>query len=226
MRHYKSAIIAASALLLTGTILSADSISVTLIGAGPANDGTYYVLPYQLSVGGVDFNADCYDAFDEVYLNQTWQANELTLNRAAAYGQFSGEADALTGYEEVAWLSAQPTPTESSRVDLQHAIWNVFDPAADFTVSTTLQQSLTAAEANGFAGFDFDNYMFLEAIQGSGSLAQAFVIYAPGYGTGGGGQNPAQTPEPGGTVPILIGLALIGVSRMHGISGATATRPG
>jgi hypothetical protein len=223
MRHYKSAIIAASALLLTGTILSADSINVTFLAAGPANDGTYYVLPYELNVGGTDYNADCYDAFDEIQLNQTWQANELTLNQAATYGQFSGDNDALTGYEEVAWLSAQPTPTEASQVDLQHAIWNVFDPAADFTVSTTLQDALATAEANGFAGFDFSSYVFLEAIQGTGSLAQAFVINS---GASGSGQNPASAPEPGGTVPILIGLALIGLSRMDGLSEATATRPG
>ncbi|MGD1070040.1 MAG: hypothetical protein ABSB15_07855 [Bryobacteraceae bacterium] len=216
MRLHKSAIIAASALLLTGMILSADSVSVTLTGAGPANDGTYYMLPYQLSVGGTDYNADCYDAFDEIQLNQTWQANELTLNDAATSGRFSGDKDALNGYEEVAWLSAQPTPTEASQVELQHAIWSVFDPQ-QYTIDASLQALFTTAQTDDFSGFDFNDYVFLEAIQGTGSLAQSFVIFMPSQG--GGGQNPSETPEPGGTVPVLIGLGLIAISRMHGMSG-------
>jgi hypothetical protein len=217
MRPYKSAIIAASALLFTGTFLSAGSISVTLTGAGPANDGSYYVLPYQLSVGGTDYDADCYDAFDRIQLNQTWQANELTLNQAEYYGQFSGDSNALTGYKEVAWLSAQPAATEQDQIDLQHAMWNVFDPAANFVVSATLENSLAAAAASGFNGLDFNNYVFLEAVPGTGDLAQAFVLYMPG---GGGGQNPSSSPEPGGIIPVLIGLGLIAISRMHGITGA------
>lgn len=43
MRPYKSAVIAAFALLLLVATLAADSINVTLTGAGPANDGSYYV---------------------------------------------------------------------------------------------------------------------------------------------------------------------------------------
>jgi len=211
MRPYKSAVIAASALLLTGAILSAGSISVTLIGAGPANDGNYYVLPYQLSVGGTDYDADCYDAFDQIQINQTWQANELTLSEAATYGQFSGDSNAVTGYEEVAWLSAQPAAltnetTEQSQVDLQHAMWGVFDPGADFAVSTTLEESLGTAVANGFPGFDFSNYVFLEAVPGTGGLAQAFVLYMPGNA-----QNPWKSPEPGAMVPLLIGLVMLSV---------------
>ena len=216
MRLHKSAIIAASALLLTGMILSADSISVTLIGAGPVNDGTDYVLPYQLSVGGTTYYADCYDALDEIQVNQTWQANELSLNEAAASGQFSTDGDALAGYQEIAWLSAQPTPTDQSQIDLQHAIWSVFDPA-QYTISPGLQASFNAAEANNFIGFDFNEYMFLEAIPGSNPLAQAFVIDTPVQGSE--GVDPPDSPEPGGTVPILIGLGLIVISRLHRVSG-------
>jgi hypothetical protein len=221
MRPYKSAVIAAFALLLLAATLAADSINVTLTGAGPANDGSYYVLPYQLSVGGTDYDADCYDAFDQVQINQTWQANELTLSEAATYGQFSGDSNALTGYEEVAWLSAQPATNEASQVDLQHAMWNVFDPGANFAVSTTLEHSLGAAEANGFSGFDFSNYVFLEAVPGTDGLAQAFVLYMPG----GGGQNPSSSAEPGGIVPLLIGLGLLGTYKAGALSAATGTPP-
>lgn len=214
MRLYMSAIIAVSALLLTGTVLSANSVSVSLRAAGPVNDGSYYVLPYQLTVEGVDYNADCYDFFDWIQLNETWQANELTLNQAATYGQFSGDNNALTGYKEIVWLSAQPATTEQEQIDLQHAMWNIFDPAANFAVSTTLENSLAAAVGSGFNGLDFDNDVFLEAVPETGG--QAFVLYMPG---GGGGQNTSSSPEPGGMITGLIGLGLIAISRIHGTGG-------
>src|ERR1700689_931072 len=90
----KYAFIAFLALLtsiFTETLAFADSVTITLTGAGPANDGPDYVLPYQLTIDGQGpYDADCYDFFDNLNLGQSWQANELSLNQAATSGAFSG----------------------------------------------------------------------------------------------------------------------------------------
>jgi hypothetical protein len=213
--------IAFLALIYAETLVFADSVTVTLAGAGPVNDGVDYVLPYQLTIDGQGpYDADCYDFFDNVNLGQSWQANELTLNQAITSGAFSGTSghgvgsNALADYEAIAWLSAQVTPTAQSQVDLQHTIWNVFDPGA-FAVTTSMQQilgDLGAAQASSYNGFSFANFLFLEATTGSpgdGTFPQAFVI-----DTGGNtrGVDPV-APEPGSVVLLGIGVALIAISR-------------
>lgn len=221
----KYAFIAFLALLtsiFTETMAYADSVTVTLVGVGPVNDGADYVLPYVLTIDGQGpYDADCYDFFDTVNLGQSWQAVELTLNQAAASGAFSGTSgygvgsNALADYEEIAWLSAQATPTPQSQVDLQHTIWNVFDPGA-FAVTTGMQQivgNLTTAQASGYNGFSFANFLFLEATTGNpgdGTFPQAFVIGDIGGNTT--GSNPA-APEPDSVVLLGIGVALIALSR-------------
>jgi hypothetical protein len=220
-RLIKYLFIAFVALISAETLVFADSVTVTLAGAGPVNDGVDYVLPYQLTIDGQGpYDADCYDFFDNVNLGQSWQANELTLNQAAISGAFSGTSghgvgsNALADYEEVAWLSAQATPTSQSQVDLQHAIWNVFDPGA-FAVTTGMQQilgNLAAAQASSYNGFSFADFLFLEATTGSsgdGDFPQAFVLETGGNT---GGVNPV-APEPGSVVLLGIGVALIAVSR-------------
>jgi hypothetical protein len=220
-RLIKYLFIAFVALISAEALVFADSVTVTLVGAGPANDTFDYVLPYQLTIDGQGpYDADCYDFFDDVNLGQSWQANELTLNQAATSGAFSGTSghgvgsDALADYEEVAWLSAQATPTLQSQVDLQHTIWNVFDPGA-FAVTTGMQQilgNLAAAQASNSDGFSFAEFLFLEATTGSpgdGAFPQAFIL-----DTGGNTSNVNPVaPEPGTVVLLGIGVALIAISR-------------
>ena len=209
------------ALISAETLAFADSVTVTLTGAGPVNDGVDYVLPYQLTIDGQGpYDADCYDFFDNVSVGQSWDSNELTLNQAATSGAFSGTSghgvgsNALADYEEVAWLSAQATPTSQSQVDLQHTIWNVFDPGA-FAVTTGMQQildNLAAAQASSYNGFSFADFLFLEAPTGSpgdGNFPQAFIIDTGRDTTG---DNPV-APEPGSVVLLGIGVALIAISR-------------
>jgi hypothetical protein len=223
MRYRKSTLISLPALLFAGTILSADSVTVTLTGAGPVNDGTDYVLPYELSIDGLAVSADCYDFFDEVQQGQAWQANELTLAEAASYGQFSGLNNAIVDYEDVAWLSSQATPTQQSQIDLQHVIWNVFDPGqfaitpgmAYYLTSLALAQPYFVSDNNdNFA--NFDNYTFIEAIPSpDSSLPQAFVIQSGSAG-GGGQSGGSATPEPDATFLLAVGLGMITFSRLCG----------
>jgi hypothetical protein len=211
MRHQTSILTAIPVLFLTGAILSGDTIAVTLSGDGPVSDGVDYVLPYQLTIGGVEINAVCYDFFDEVQLGETWWANELTLDQAAAAGQYSGVNNALNSYEKVAWLSSQATPTPQSQIDLQHIIWNIFD-AGQFSVTTGMADYMRelAVAQSSFSDSSFASYSFIEApgISGTNGHPQAFVIQLPG-GSGETGQGP--TPEPDSVVLLVVGLGLIGV---------------
>lgn len=220
-RFSKYPFIAFLTLIFTAAMGYADSVTVTLTAAGPVNDGVDYVLPYQLSIDGQGpYDADCYDFFDSVYVGQSWQANELTINQAATAGAFSGSSapgvgsDALADYEEIAWLSSQATPTAQSQVDLQHVIWNVFDPGA-FVITTSMQQILSnlgAAQASNYAGFSFADFVFLEGTTGNpgdGSFPQAFIVNTSGSTNG---VNPI-APEPGSVVLLGIGMALIAIPR-------------
>lgn len=209
MRHLNSLFISIPALLVTGALLSADSLTVQLTGVGPS-DGAYYVLPYELSIDGVEFPAICYDFLDEVSMNQTWSATEMSLAEAQSVGQFSDSGNSGIGYEEVAWLSSlwfAETLTTGDQIDLQHAIWNVFDPGAFILPGDPYLSAVQAEEAGGMAGLDYADYEFLEAIPDNGTRAQAFVLYDPG-------SSPAETAEPGGAVLLSIGLALLGISGM------------
>jgi hypothetical protein len=173
------------------------------------------VLPYQLSIDGVETEAVCYDFTDEISMNQTWQATLLTLDAAAAGGQFSGLglAAAKADYEQVAWLSSLyftgPPLATGDQIDLQHAIWNVFDPGAFTLPHDAFLTNVQNNEASGIAGLDFDNYEFLEANPENGYRAQAFVLY-----TGGNNNNENPAPEPGGATLLFIGLGLIGISKL------------
>ncbi|MGA2714642.1 MAG: PEP-CTERM sorting domain-containing protein [Bryobacteraceae bacterium] len=216
----KYVVIAFLILIFTQTAAYADSVTVTLTGAGPVSNGAYYVLPYQISINGQAYAADCYDFFDDVTIGQSWQANELSLDQVADSGAFSGSTghgagtNALADYEEVAWLSSQATPTPQSRIDLQEAIWNVFDPGI-FIVTTGIQQyldHLAAAHGANYDGFSFSNFVFLEAITGSPGdrgFPQTFIIDTSRNANG----IEPTAPEPGSVVLLAVGLGLVALSR-------------
>ena len=218
MRTYKYFVYILATLFMAVTTLSAAPliVNVTFVGAGPVNDGADYVLPYILSIGGVDMDAVCYDYLGRVQDNQTWQANELTLNEAESQGRYAGDPGALTDYEDVAWLSSQLTPasTPQNQIDLQHDIWNIFDTGAFTNVTQGMQSFLDdlAAAQPGFTVSEFNNYLFVEPIPVLGTdLPQAFVIETSG--TSNNGQNPGSTPEPAAWALMSAGLALIVISK-------------
>jgi hypothetical protein len=201
--------------VLAGIVLTfglsgqAEIVPVTFLGADTGvNNGTDYVLPYQLNVNGAVVNATCYDIFDGVSTGQTWQANELTVSQAATSGQFSGP-NALAGYEEVAFLSQQATNFAQDQIDLQEDIWNVFAPGSFKVITPGMQAYLDRLNTQAFTNFNFDSIRFLEdAYPTDSSRVQAFVI-----------NNPTATPEPGTVMLLGTGLLLVGIGRIHRKSG-------
>jgi hypothetical protein len=189
--------------LTLGLSAQASTVSITFVGAPTGvNDGVDYVMPYQLDINGILTDATCYDIFDSVVGGQSWTANALTLNQAAATGQFSGGANSLSGYEEVGFLSLQTTNSPQNQVDLQHDIWNVF-ATGTYSVTTGMQHYLDLLATPAYANFDFNRVLFLEDVNRTGR-AQAFVI-----------DPPTASPEPGTIVLIGAGALLIGVGTIR-----------
>jgi hypothetical protein len=191
-------------MLILACSAQASTIPVTYLGANTfITDGADYVLPYQLNVNGAIVDATCYDLFDNVFQGQTWFANALNLDQAAATGQFSSDANAYTDYKKVGFLSQQTTSTPQNQIDLQHAIWNIFDPGT-FFVTDGMKAFLDELATPAFTNFDSSGILFLEDANQSKGRAQAFV-FDPG--------DPVATPEPGTLALMGISAILIGLKR-------------
>ncbi len=166
------------------------------------NDGAHYVMPYRITIDAAYRLVTCYDTFDEVKQGDTWQANLLSINDAAATGYFGGP-QALPLYERVAWLSAQTYSNASQQVGLQHAIWRVFGSASQTQDAITYGNAADVAAANNYSGFDFSNFRFIEqvgGIPGHTGTEQAFVFRDGGV--------PAPLPEPGALAQLGAGVLL------------------
>ena len=207
-----------TSLLFTALIASANPVTVQLIGTSGVSDGSDYVLPYFISIdGGPSIAVACYDFFDTVTVGQTWLANELTLAQAATTGQFSGNPNALQGYETIAVLDAFTFNTAQQETDLQHTIWDVFDPGA-FSVDSAMALDLTEATGE-IPTFNFSGTTFLEGVgntsQASGNeisnaqaqaRVQAFVF-------GGTPLRVDNSPEPGTWFLLVAGILALLVVR-------------
>jgi hypothetical protein len=201
---YQSAILVVVSLAL-GISARASTIPVTFLGANTGvNNGTDFVLPYQLNVNGTLFDATCYDIFDEVSTGETWNADELTVDQAAATGQFSSDPDALNKYKEIGFLSQQVTNSAQDQIDLQEDVWNVFAPGR-YEVTAGMQSYMNLLTPSAFTTFDFSTVLFLEdANPTESSRVQSFVI-----------DPPTSAPEPATVVLIGSGVLLIGIGKIR-----------
>lgn len=188
----------------------------TGVNAGGVNDGTYYVSPYYGTLNGQTVVLFCDDVLHEVNFNQSWTANVTNLNTAITNTDFSNtrfgngisSANATILYEEVAWLVSNfNSGNQDQWVSLQHAIWDLTDPAAGYTDTGTW---LTSAEmASNYGAVNASGF---EIITNTGlndpgqTQVQEFIV---------------QTPEPGTLALLACGvLALAALTFMR--SRATA----
>jgi hypothetical protein len=183
----------------------ASTVSVTFLGTDTGvNNGADYVLPYQLSLDGITTDAACYDIFDDVNPGQSWIANVWTTPEAIAQGQFSGEPNAATGYNEIAFLSQQTTSSSQDQIDLQEDIWNVFG-GNRYTVTPGMQNYLDLLSTSAYTNFNFGSVAFLEDVNQSAGRVQAFVVSSSTPGL----EVLVPSPEPGTMTFLAGGLLLL-----------------
>jgi PEP-CTERM motif len=166
------------ALILAGT---AFADSVTLTGAGPANQGGVYVYPYTLQIGNSSFAGICDDYFHEVYVGETWNANIYTFSQYTS-GRFGSEG--LQNYEEAAWLlSLIPSVNPKEVGDINFAVWSIFSTGVPVQAAGNgllgSNYWLQLAEAQNFSNFDFSNYRIVTPTDSGTGSAQEYLIRVP-----------------------------------------------
>jgi hypothetical protein len=205
--------------LASGGATLASPVIVELTNANGivSNDGSVYVGPYQLLIGGqTTINAPCDDYYDEIWVGESWQANVNPLNPTGVsnslFGNpsnpnFNSNADSL--YLEAAYLTSLfgKYPT-SDYNDISYAIWGLFDPAAlsSSNYDSGAQAFLSLAEdANlnfgGFNGWQILTPKGGTQPQGDG-LPQEFIVPAGNH----------ITPEPATLVMLGSGLLAVGLA--------------
>ena len=200
-------------LAFTG-LASANTVTMQLVrfdgpSAGGANvGGGVYAYPYYFSIDGSQYPnltpllCDTYD--NEVWQNETWQANQVALS--SLFGQANGSL-----YKEAAWLFSKmgTNPTSADAVAYNFAIWGLFSSNA---LNSGGYGSSGAAAALLNAGappsnFDYSGFSVYVPINGTqtlngnrvGNIPQEYIGYVP----------PTQTPEPASLALLAAGLVAV-----------------
>jgi hypothetical protein len=160
----------------------------------------------------------CVDFLHGISVNQEWSANVSKLNLSqigsTRLGIAGDDGDALARYRKGAWLASQfaSAPTTSWK-QIHSAIWTTVIAGNDPTKSyynkygDWLSQA-NAAEASGYAGFDFSRWAVLTDVRAD-DLGAVDVTLQPGVQ-----EYLVQltvTPEPETFVMLLSGLLVLAV---------------
>jgi hypothetical protein len=123
-------------------------VNMVFTGVNGAQDGQYYVSPYNGTMNLAPVTLFCDDINNEVTWGQTWTANVTSLASGVFTNTRYGSSvntglssnpyttNPLTLYEEAAWLVTQFASHPSDYVTLQHALWDLMTPGAESTSFT------------------------------------------------------------------------------------------
>ncbi|MGH9534308.1 MAG: PEP-CTERM sorting domain-containing protein [Terriglobales bacterium] len=191
--------------LALGSLAFAGPITtnLTLTGAGPANDGQYDIYPYTAQVNGQSYTVVCLDSYDNVTVGESWPVDVLNLGDVlngsdltdTRFGNPSAphyDSNAVTDYEEAAWLETQFGSDTTTNVQIQHAIWDLFNPGFSSDTGNWLSAAANAA-TSGFGSLDFAN----------------FTLFSPTGPTGQEFLTPVSTPEPATWAMLAAGLMML-----------------
>lgn len=156
-------------ILLVTPLAQADSTTtVQFTGVNGANDGVYYVSPYNGTINYGTSNAQsvvlfCDDINNEVSFGQVWNANVTSLASGnfsnTRYGNGSvnpnlGGMNPQTLYDEAAWITAQFASHPADYVSLQYALWDLMTPGAERT-SYSGTDGITVSQWLALAAADY-----------------------------------------------------------------------
>ena len=189
-------------ILLIATAVHADPVTLQFTGVNGANNGHYYVSTYYGTLNGAPVTLYCVDIANSVHFNQVWQANLSTITNGSNLSstRYGSLPNALALYQRAAWLINQfPTHT-SDYVNLQYALWNLFNPSR--APDSAGSNSWLALAAANFGSMSFGNFRVVTNISPvylTGQV-QEFIIIVP----------PSPVPEP--ATLALFGSGLIAVA--------------
>jgi hypothetical protein len=162
------------------------------------NDGSYYVGPYTLSLGGQNVAALCVDFSDDSQPSTSWSANITRLSSAAsAVPGLSRTYLGNTGlkqYEEAAYLFSLITQPGADRIDIQHAVWSITNPDL-FHADDAAQLFVDMADAN-YGSINPNYFSLVSDVNICDGRNQEFMI--------------ASAPEPSALLLLAAGLVLFG----------------
>ena len=215
-------------LVLFTAFSSATTVTMQLTGfvgpdGGPNTSAGVYTYPYYFSItsgstttNNVALVCDSYD--NEVWQNESWTANEVSLSDVIA-GNAHGLYGSVTSYEQAAWLFSQmgTHPNNAAAAEYNWAIWGLFSSNARNQSAYTSSGAAGIVLPTSFNGFDFSGYsIYVPANPSNATLNGNSVNDVPqeyiGYSTTHTGQGPPpqRTPEPAAITMLAAGLALLG----------------
>src|ERR1039457_7066645 len=132
-------------MLFTMSVLAfATPVSVTFLGSSTqANNGSFYVGPYNLTVDGAPVLGTCVNWDLEVGPPYSWEANELPLPNTQQFLSAVWLTEQFIGYPD--WVS------------IHQAIWDEF--GASYSDPTTLGWLAQANNPANYGSVDASNFL-------------------------------------------------------------------
>jgi hypothetical protein len=169
----------AGAFCFSGGAIAEVNMTLTGVGTG-ANMGGVYTSPYVASINGVSTYVICDDFTTDVWVGDTWEANEYTLSEVGSSDPQKFTTPDWSPYSiqqeyDAAAVLAEDVMANIGNATLageySYAIWTLFDPAAidgyggnsltgsqQSAVNSFRTAALTQAASGGASGLDVSIY--------------------------------------------------------------------
>lgn len=197
LNTYPLKTVLASALLLLSVPICRGSSVVQFVAVNGTVVGGEYVAPYEIKVGGSNFDVTCLDAYRTVYFNDVWSVN---VHRIGDTGMdFSSLIDGTLRYETAAVLWTWVQDGAISKGEGAFAIWNLFRPGFDIApggANAMASQTAASQYVLSHPQLSYDNISILTPLN-HGTNNDRYQEFMTGRVT--------SVPEPGTLVTMGLG---------------------